>query len=98
MRAAIVQQLNTLPSVSDMKKHLERKVKPGKSKPKLKDMDAKILPAAWSIVRWCVGSCTAYLEEVTGGADRIQNLGMTIFLRLFVPFFPSFFSSSLSSS
>lgn len=35
-----------------MKKHLERKVKAGKSKPKLKDIDADILPAAWSILRW----------------------------------------------
>jgi ubiquitin-conjugating enzyme E2 Q len=35
-----------------MKKHLERKVKAGKSKPKLKDIDSDILPAAWSILRW----------------------------------------------
>lgn len=35
-----------------MKRHLERKVKAGKSKPKLKDIDANILPAAWSILRW----------------------------------------------
>lgn len=37
-----------------MKKHLERKVKPGKAKPKLKDLDPDVLPAAWSILRWCV--------------------------------------------
>jgi len=38
--------------IEDMKKHLERKVKAGKSKPKLKDIDPDILPAAWSILRW----------------------------------------------
>jgi ubiquitin-conjugating enzyme E2 Q len=35
-----------------MKKHLERKVKAGKSKPKLKELDPTVLPAAWSILRW----------------------------------------------
>ena len=35
-----------------MKKHLERKLKTGKSKPKLKDVDPSVLPAAWSILRW----------------------------------------------
>ena len=35
-----------------MKNHLERKVKAGKSKPKLKDIDSNILPAAWSILHW----------------------------------------------
>jgi ubiquitin-conjugating enzyme E2 Q len=39
-----------------MKKHLERKVKAGKYKPKLKDIDPNILPAAWSILRWSVVS------------------------------------------
>jgi hypothetical protein len=37
-----------------MKKHLERKVKAGKSKPRLKDVDPDVLPAAWSILRWYV--------------------------------------------
>jgi hypothetical protein len=31
---------------------LERKVKAGKSKPKLKDIDSNISSAAWSILRW----------------------------------------------
>lgn len=29
-----------------------KKVKSGKRKPKLQDMDPTILPAAWSILRW----------------------------------------------
>ena len=40
-----------------MKKHLEQKVKAGKRKPKLKDIDPQVLPAAWSILRWCVFNC-----------------------------------------
>ncbi|KAJ7320981.1 hypothetical protein DFH08DRAFT_713280 [Mycena albidolilacea] len=67
MRASIAAMIDTLPSVDDMKRHLERKVKPGKSKPRLKEMEnGTIVPAAWSILRWCVASCTAYLEELSG--------------------------------
>jgi len=46
-----------------MKKHLEQKVKVGKRKPKLKDIDPEILPAAWSILRWCKITDTLYKEE-----------------------------------
>lgn len=38
--------------VDEMKKHLERKAQAGKAQPKLRDMDAGVLPAAWSILRW----------------------------------------------
>ncbi|KAG6911970.1 hypothetical protein DXG01_000218 [Tephrocybe rancida] len=55
MRVAIVALIDTLPAIDDMKKHLERKVKAGKAKPRLRDLDPTILPAAWSILR-CVGS------------------------------------------
>ncbi|KAK7447667.1 hypothetical protein VKT23_013923 [Stygiomarasmius scandens] len=48
-------------------------VKPGKSKPKLKEMDSNILPAAWLVLRWIVGSCTADLEEITSGEEHIKN-------------------------
>ncbi|KAK7028605.1 ubiquitin-CONJUGAT-2 domain-containing protein [Favolaschia claudopus] len=65
MRASIAGLIDTLPPIDEMKRHLERKVKPGKSKPRLKEMEnGSILPAAWSILRWCVASCTAYLEEM----------------------------------
>ncbi|KAG6890413.1 hypothetical protein C0995_008767 [Termitomyces sp. Mi166 len=73
MRAAIAALIDTLPAIDDMKKHLERKVKAGKAKPRLKDMDPTILPAAWSIFA-CVASCTAYLEEITSGEEYIKNL------------------------
>ncbi|KAG1824854.1 uncharacterized protein BJ212DRAFT_1322854 [Suillus subaureus] len=78
MRTAIVQLIDTLPPVRtfrDMKKHLEKKVIVGTNKPKLKDMDSSILPAAWSILRWCVASCTAHLQELTEEEDQVQNIG-----------------------
>ena len=49
-----------------MKSHLERKVKAGKSKPKLKDIDSNILPAAWSILRWYdIIPTFIYIDSVT---------------------------------
>ncbi|KAJ7626463.1 hypothetical protein B0H17DRAFT_1024399 [Mycena rosella] len=71
MRASIAGLIDTLPSIDDMKRHLERKVKPGKSKPRLTDMeDGKVLPAAWFVLRWCVASCTAYLEEMSSSDEQ----------------------------
>ncbi|KAJ7463040.1 hypothetical protein FB451DRAFT_1095249 [Mycena latifolia] len=71
MRASIAGLIDSLPSIDDMKRHLERKVKPGKSKPRLKEMDdGKVLPAAWSVLRWCVASCTAYLEEMSSNEEQ----------------------------
>ncbi|CAA7264437.1 unnamed protein product [Cyclocybe aegerita] len=77
MRSVIAKLINMLPSIDDMKKHLERKVKAGKSKPKLRDIDVNILPAAWSILRWCVASCTAHIEAITSSEDMIKNLDPT---------------------
>ncbi|KAJ2925630.1 hypothetical protein H1R20_g11464, partial [Candolleomyces eurysporus] len=74
MRAAISKLIDTLPSIEDMKKHLERKVTVGKSKPKLREIDPSVSPAAWLILRWIVGSCTALIEEITSGDELIQNL------------------------
>ncbi|KAF9461901.1 hypothetical protein BDZ94DRAFT_1262434 [Collybia nuda] len=74
MRVSISEMIDSLPPIDDMKKHLERKVKAGKSKPKLKDLDPNVLPAAWSILRWCVASCTSYLEEITSGDERVHGL------------------------
>ena len=58
-----------------MKKHLERPVKPGQMKPRLKDMDKAIPDAAWSLLRWCVASCTAHLEELREEHERVKNIG-----------------------
>ncbi|TFK51185.1 hypothetical protein OE88DRAFT_1658981 [Heliocybe sulcata] len=75
MRTSITSMINSLPPIIEMKQYLEKKLKAGKSKPKLKDIDPSILPAAWSVLRWCVGSCTALLEEITSGEDMMKNIG-----------------------
>ncbi|CCM01551.1 uncharacterized protein FIBRA_03609 [Fibroporia radiculosa] len=74
MRRAIVKLLDKLPPIADMKNHLEKPVAAGNAKPKLKDIDTSIPDAAWSILRWCVASCTAHLEEVRDPEDRIRNI------------------------
>ncbi|THH27905.1 hypothetical protein EUX98_g6282 [Antrodiella citrinella] len=77
---AVASVLKTLPSINDMKTHLEKKAKPGRPRPKLKDMDPKITPAAWLMLRWyrlvlsCIASCTAHLEELTLEEDQIRNI------------------------
>lgn len=74
MRSSIAQLLETLPSVGEMKKHLSRRVAAGKSKPTLRDMDPDVPNAAWSILRWCVASCTAHIEAIETGEDLIKNI------------------------
>ncbi|EKM50995.1 uncharacterized protein PHACADRAFT_151428 [Phanerochaete carnosa HHB-10118-sp] len=76
-RRWIVWLLDALPAVSDMRRHLLKKTKRGRMKQCLQDLDPEVLPAAWSVLRWCVASCTAHLEElreeedqVTGGFDH----------------------------
>ena len=58
-----------------MKKHLERQRKPGQAKPNLKGMDKMIPDAAWSVLRWCVASCTAHLEELREEHEVVKNIG-----------------------
>ncbi|KAF9443862.1 hypothetical protein P691DRAFT_712655, partial [Macrolepiota fuliginosa MF-IS2] len=74
MRYAIVTQLDTLPSIYEMRIHLTKKVTEGMQKPKLQDMHLLVLPAAWLILRWCVASCTAYLEEITNKNELVGGL------------------------
>ncbi|KAJ3823174.1 hypothetical protein F5880DRAFT_1613100 [Lentinula raphanica] len=76
MRASIMELLDSLPPIMDMKKHLEQNIKPGKSKPKLHETPVaeNVVPAAWKLLRWCVGSCTAYLEEISSEEEKIVNV------------------------
>ncbi|KXN88395.1 hypothetical protein AN958_07377 [Leucoagaricus sp. SymC.cos] len=74
MRYVIVTLLDTLPSLFEMRTHLLKKVDDGKQKPKLQDINAAILPASWLILRWCMASCTAYLEEITNPSELVQGL------------------------
>ncbi|KAF5347523.1 hypothetical protein D9758_014527 [Tetrapyrgos nigripes] len=73
-RVAITVLIDSLPSIDDMKKHLDRKVRSGKSKPTLKEMNVQILPAAWLVLRWIIGSCLVDLEEITSGEEHIKHI------------------------
>ncbi|KIM73751.1 hypothetical protein PILCRDRAFT_99249 [Piloderma croceum F 1598] len=77
MRASIAEMIHALPPIREMRRHLLKKTKAGKSKPKLKDMDSSIPTAAWLILRWCVASCTAHLEELTSDEDLVRNIDST---------------------
>ncbi|KAM5545525.1 hypothetical protein V8D89_000563 [Ganoderma adspersum] len=75
MRSAIVQLIDSLPPIGEMKKHLEQARTAGRAKPRLQDIDKTIPHAAWSVLRWIVGSCTAHLEELTDDEGRVKNIG-----------------------
>ncbi|KAJ3535766.1 hypothetical protein NM688_g6931 [Phlebia brevispora] len=63
-----------LPSVEDMKRYLESKHGRGIN-PMLRACDPNVPAAAWSVLRWCIASCTAHLEELTAEEDRVGNVG-----------------------
>ncbi|KAF8523448.1 hypothetical protein BU17DRAFT_43697 [Hysterangium stoloniferum] len=73
MQAAIVEMLNRLPPIAQMKEHLECKI-PGKASPQLRTMDDSIPAAAWALLRWCVASSTAYLEEIEDSDELVYNI------------------------
>ncbi|TDL29181.1 hypothetical protein BD410DRAFT_817396 [Rickenella mellea] len=74
MCVALKSLLNSLPSVASMKSYLEQKILPGQSKPLLIEMDRSVSPAAWSVLRWCIASATAYLEELTEPEDMVVGI------------------------
>ncbi|KAI0738313.1 hypothetical protein C8Q80DRAFT_1275827 [Daedaleopsis nitida] len=75
MRMSITQLIDFLPAIADMKKHLEQPSKAGRMKPRLQDMDKSIPEAAWAILRWCVASATAHLEELKDEDEQVKNIG-----------------------
>ncbi|KAG2129598.1 hypothetical protein DEU56DRAFT_872472 [Suillus clintonianus] len=70
MHITIMKLIDTLPSV-----RIHLFIADVNAQPKLKDMDPSILPAAWSILCWCVASCTTHLQELTEEEDQVQNIG-----------------------
>ena len=38
-------------------------------------MDKNIPDAAWSVLRWIIGSCTAHLEELESEDELVKNIG-----------------------
>ncbi|PCH39035.1 hypothetical protein WOLCODRAFT_141073 [Wolfiporia cocos MD-104 SS10] len=73
----IAQLIACLPPIENMKKHLEKFSSRGMMRPKLKDLDRAIPEAAWMVLRWCVASCTAHLEELVSPEDRLRNVDPT---------------------
>ncbi|KAI0628025.1 hypothetical protein C8Q77DRAFT_1151557 [Trametes polyzona] len=74
MLATIRNLIDQLPPIYVLKRHLEQPRKPGRAKPRLQDIDRTIPEAAWLILRWCVASCTAYLEELRSDDEKVKNM------------------------
>ncbi|KAJ3806036.1 hypothetical protein F5876DRAFT_91236 [Lentinula aff. lateritia] len=72
---SVVQLLDSLPpvilSTTWYRKHLERKVKPGK----YLSFAIEVIRAHTIVFPRCVGSCTAYLEEISSQEESIKNVG-----------------------
>ncbi|KAI0367123.1 hypothetical protein BV20DRAFT_1091315 [Pilatotrama ljubarskyi] len=77
MRLAIRELIDVLPPVLEMKRHLEQPRKPGRAKPRLQDINRAIPEAAWLVLRWCVASCTAHLEELQSEDEKVKNMDPT---------------------
>ncbi|KZT66072.1 hypothetical protein DAEQUDRAFT_798566 [Daedalea quercina L-15889] len=56
------------------RRHLEKPVAAGRAKPKLRDLVPSAPIAAWQVLRWCVGSCMAHLEELSAPEDCVANI------------------------
>jgi hypothetical protein len=82
-RAAVVALLNQVPAVPDMQTYLKKKRRKGKPHARVRGMDPDpdVPAAAWTLVLWIIGSCTAHLEELTDREDLVQGVGM-VCLRL----------------
>lgn len=65
----------TAAQIMQLKRHLEQPHKPGRAKPRLQDIDRSIPEAVWLILRWCVASCTAHLEELKSDEEKVKNMG-----------------------
>ncbi len=61
--------------ITELKKHLQQPRKVGRARPRLQDVDKTIPEAAWSILRWCVASCTAHLEQLQSEDEQVKNIG-----------------------
>ncbi|KAH8091785.1 hypothetical protein BXZ70DRAFT_1040306 [Cristinia sonorae] len=72
--ASVIRALKTLPAMKHIKAYLDKNAKVGRTTVRLKDVHKGVHPAAWQILRWCVASCTAYLEELTSPEDKIHNI------------------------
>lgn len=67
-RSAVAELLDSIPSMTEMKHFLTRH--PHVS---LRELDPQVLPAAWTVVRWIIGSCMAHIEELILPEERVPN-------------------------
>ncbi|KAG6331639.1 hypothetical protein ID866_7452 [Astraeus odoratus] len=40
----------------------------------LQQMNPKVLPAAWSLLKWCIASCTSHIQELKNSEDFLGNI------------------------
>lgn len=75
-RGAIVDMLNKIPRVSEMRRYLLKLAEQGKARGRhnIRNMADDVPAAAWTLLRWCVASCTAYIEELSHSSERVQNM------------------------
>lgn len=67
--------INLRLQIAELKRHLEQPRRPGHAKPRLQDIDRVVPEAAWLVLRWCVASCTAHLEELHSEDEKVKNMG-----------------------
>ncbi|KAF9809445.1 hypothetical protein IEO21_07397 [Rhodonia placenta] len=75
MCASIVMLIDQLPPIELLKVYLENPINIGNTRARLRDFDHSIPEATWSILRWCIASCTAHMEEMKTEEERIRNIG-----------------------
>ncbi|KAL4066326.1 hypothetical protein V8B97DRAFT_2025481 [Scleroderma yunnanense] len=63
MQIWIITLLDTLPPVR------------GHPKARIQDMNSTVPPAAWSLMKWCIASCTAHIQELKNREDFLGNIG-----------------------
>ncbi|KAG8837202.1 hypothetical protein FRC18_009828 [Serendipita sp. 400] len=75
-RGAIVDMLNKIPKVSEMRQYLLRITPSSKARGRqtVRNMKDNIPASAWTLLRWCVASCTAYIEELSTPSERVQGI------------------------
>ncbi|KAL4062668.1 hypothetical protein J3A83DRAFT_4381480 [Scleroderma citrinum] len=70
MQIWIITLLDTLPPIETMKAYLLKH-----PKARIQDMNSTVPPAAWSLMKWCIASCTAHIQELKNREDFLGNIG-----------------------
>ena len=57
-----------------MRSHLENSATAGTSS-RLEDIDRSVPDDAWTVLRWCVASCRAQIDELPDAQERLIGIG-----------------------